>query len=97
VNRLLVPELAQPRRGHQSTTFTVTWAAQPLPGYVFEIQIRCPGSTFLPAAAEGTVVDLDDLRSGRWRGPVRISIRPSASRNGRRHPAGPPPATITVR
>jgi plastocyanin len=41
-----VPLTLNPLTGHTSTTFTVTWAsASPPAGYVFDVQIRRPGSS----------------------------------------------------
>jgi plastocyanin len=41
-----VPILASPTSGTQTTVFTITWSANYAPtGYVFDVQIRRPGST----------------------------------------------------
>ncbi len=43
--RVQIPLTAKPGSGHVKTRFTITWAAgAPPPGYVFDVQIKRPGS-----------------------------------------------------
>ncbi len=48
---IAVPARAKPPNGPSGTTFTVTWAtSEPPAGYVFDVQVRAPGSSWVSLA-----------------------------------------------
>ena len=50
-----VPVVAAPKTGGVTTTFTITWATAGITGYVFDIQIKRPGSTIFENWRTGKV------------------------------------------
>jgi hypothetical protein len=80
LGKVKVPLKVQPSAGTTSTTFTVTWAAAPPPsGFVFDLQVKRPGSSvfvdlmvgvtgskaaFVPDAGPGIYSFQSRIRSG---------------------------------
>jgi hypothetical protein len=80
-----VPVTAQPTSAPSASTFTITWAVARTAGYVFDVQIKRPGSTAFANWKHG-VTDLTgqfipDHGAGKYsfRARLRLSANGAAS------------------
>jgi plastocyanin len=94
--RLSVPTQAAPPSGHLDTPFQITWSAGvPLPGYVFDVQIKRPGDAsfqdWLSDQQEREVPFTADVGTGTY--SFRARLRNTATGDASGYS---PPASITV-
>jgi hypothetical protein len=80
---VLVPMSAKPKRGHGSTTFTVTWAAAgPSAGLVYDVQIKRPGQKAFASWQHGVTSLSAAFTADAGNGMYRFRARVRNSGNG---------------
>jgi hypothetical protein len=73
-----------PARGTSATTFTVTWASATAPsGYVYDIQIKRPGTTSFVSWKMGQTARLTTFTPDRGAGTYGFRARLRKTSNGR--------------
>jgi hypothetical protein len=86
--------VAEPPSGPPGTTFTITWASEapPLPGFVFDVQVKAPGSgswVYLVKGGTSRSTTVSPNAPGKYRFRARL-------RTGGAHSGWSPIASITV-
>jgi hypothetical protein len=92
-SRVFVPVVAEPPSGPPGTSFTITWSSEvPLPGFVFDVQVKAPGSgswVYLVKGGTSTSTTVSPDTPGTYKFRARLQT-------GGAHSGWSPIASITV-
>jgi hypothetical protein len=90
---VFVPVVAEPPTGPPGMTFTITWSSElPLPGFVFDVQVKAPGSgswAYLVKGGPSRSTTVSPNTPGKYKFRARL-------RTGGAHSGWSPTASITV-